>query len=140
MRIFLIIIALHISSSVYSQIIGDTFITVKQLIDEPPCEVGRDLLLYCINDKDKIIYSFNSQGHVCQITKFIYTGSYRESQRILEKKLNEFKMEFNLEPFIKDEKYTFFYNDSHSITFNTYSDEKGFFLVEVEFDYGLNLK
>ena len=49
-------------------------------------------------------------------------------------------MEFNVEPFIKDEKYTFFYNDYHSITFNTYSDEKGFFLVEVEFDYGLNLK
>lgn len=140
MRIFLIIIAVFISSSMYSQIIGDTLITVKQLIDEPPCEVGRDLLLYCTDDEDKIIYNFNSQGHVYQITKFIYSDSLRKSQRNLENKLNEFKMEFNVEPFIKDKKYTFFYSESHSISFSTYSNEKGFFLVEVEFDYDLSLK
>lgn len=140
MRIFHIVIALFISTSAYSQIIGDTFSTVNQLIDEPPCEVGRDLLLYCMNNKDRIAYSFNSQGHVCQITKFIYADSYTESQRKLEKKLKEFKMEFNAEPFIEDEKYLFFYNDSHSISFYTSSYDKGFFLVEVEFDYDLCLK
>lgn len=140
MRAFLIITAIFISSSLYSQIIGDTLFTVKQLIDEPPCEVGRDILVYCKNYEDKIIYGFNSQGHVYQITKFIHTDSYRESKRILEKKVNEFKNEFNVEPFIKDEKYTFFYSDSHSISFSTYSNDKGFFLVEVEFDYDLSLK
>lgn len=139
MRASIIVIALFINFSVCSQIIGDTFGAVKQLNDESPCEVGKNLLLYCHN-KDKIAYGFNSQGHVCQITKFIYAENYRDSQRILENKLNEIKREFNVEPLIKDGKYSFFYNDSHSLLFHTISNDKGFFLVEVEFDYDLSLK
>lgn len=140
MRIPIIVTALLLSSSIKSQIIGDTFSTVKQLINEPPCEVDRNLILYCLNNNDKIAYGFNSQGHVCQITKFISAYSYRESQSILENKVNELKREFNVEPYIRDGKYTFYYNDSHSIMFFTTSNENEYFLVEVEFDYDLSLK
>jgi hypothetical protein len=140
MNRILLFFLLGLNNIVFSQIIGDTRSTVKQLHSDIPCDLQKDFLVYCLSNQSKIIYTFNDYGYVYQITRFYNLRSYHEAKNALNKKVLDFKNKHNVEPIVSDGRYTYYYNDSHSITYSNFSNELGFFLVEVEFSADLYQK
>ena len=95
------------------QIIGDHISTVRELEDATLCSSSQNALLYCPTDATKTSYGFNRAGYVHSITKFTIYKTYSQAQSALNTRLSE----FDIDPYVSNGYYTFFYSDDHQLSF-----------------------
>lgn len=119
------------------QILGDTRATVKEIQNYNPCESTKKTLIFCPNEKDKIVYDFNSRNYLYQISKFTYVSSVVKLREMLELKVKEYKKKYNANPIEGKGNYIFYITDSHSISFSIEHINNDYYFQEIEFNYGI---
>jgi hypothetical protein len=126
---YLIIVALLFQvNNTYAQMVGDTRSTILGLESRAPCETRSNVLLYCLQGNDMIVYTFNSNNYCGSIMKINFV-SRGKAEDILANKLSS----HNTEPYVSGNKYTFFLGDSRTIVYCIDSDRQyGVFFYELE--------
>ena len=127
MKYFIIIAIFFQVNNTYAQMVGDTRSTILELESSDPCETRSNVLLYCLQGQDRIIYTFNSNGYCGSIMKITFV-SREKAEGILANKLSSHKTK----PYVSGNKYTFFFGDSDIITYSVDSDRQyGVFFYEL---------
>lgn len=128
MKYLVILAFLFQVNTTYAQMVGDTRSTIRELETNDLCETRSNVLLYCPQGQDRIIYTFNSKGICAQIMKVQFV-SQEKAESMLANKLKSHKSK----PYISGNKYTFFLGDSKTIFYAIDRDrEYGVFFYEVE--------
>lgn len=128
MRNIILVILLFEINYIHAQMIGDTRTTIIELNQNLPCEENSEVIMYCINGNDRLMYHFNNKGY-CVMISDVKSLSLSEAKALLVKKLSLHENK----PYIRDNKYTFFYeNGRQKLYYIDYLEPFGYVFYETE--------